>query len=59
MNNFYNRIKKSVSIVCAGTMLISLCGCGSSNVPVSDGMNHPKDGGAGGIAGHLVYTPTR
>ena len=38
MNNFYNRIKKSVSIVCVGTMLISLYGCGSSNVPISDGM---------------------
>lgn len=24
---------------------------------VNDGVNHPKDGGAGGIAGTLTYTP--
>lgn len=28
-----------------------------SPVPVSDGLNHPKDGGAGGIAGYISYTP--
>ncbi|NEH20911.1 GFA family protein (plasmid) [Pantoea agglomerans] len=30
-----------------------------TDVPVSDGINHPKDGGAGGVAGHLIYTPTQ
>ncbi|MGB9098471.1 GFA family protein [Erwinia sp.] len=28
-----------------------------ASVPVSDGINHPKDGGAGGIAGYISYTP--
>lgn len=27
------------------------------SVAVSDGINHPKDGGAGGIAGYISYTP--
>ncbi|UIL54831.1 MULTISPECIES: GFA family protein [Pantoea] len=28
-----------------------------TDVPVSDGIHHPKDGGAGGVAGHLIYKP--
>ncbi|WP_324019644.1 GFA family protein [Pantoea sp. JZ29] len=28
-----------------------------ASVPVTDGMNHPKDGGKGGVAGHLIYQP--
>lgn len=26
-----------------------------ASVPVSDGINHPKDGGTGGVAGYLHY----
>lgn len=26
-------------------------------VPVSNGINHPKDGGKGGVAGYVIYEP--
>lgn len=29
------------------------------SVSVIDGINHPKDGGAGGVAGHLDYSPSQ
>ncbi|MDH2894769.1 MULTISPECIES: GFA family protein [Rahnella] len=28
-----------------------------SPIPVSDGINHPKDGGKGGVAGYVIYEP--
>ncbi len=28
-----------------------------ASVNVTDGMNHPKDGGAGGVAGYISYKP--
>lgn len=28
------------------------------SIKVTDGLNHPKDGGAGGVAGYLSYIPT-
>lgn len=28
-----------------------------TSVKVTDGVNHPKDGGKGGVAGYLTYTP--
>ena len=37
-NKVFNKIYKMSSLICTGVLTVSLCGCGASYVPVSDGM---------------------